>query len=40
MLRDSLASSLNDYRDRPMQWVSTMPDGKQLDLRDGLEEDE
>lgn len=28
MLYDSLASSRNDYKDRPMQWVSTMPDGK------------
>lgn len=28
MLCDSLASSRNDYKDRPMQWVSTMPDGK------------
>ena len=39
MLCDNLALTREAY-ENPMQWVSIMPDGKELDLRDGLDEDD
>jgi len=38
MLKDSLSQSKAEYELLPLQWICEMPDGKQVDLRDGSDE--